>query len=65
MNNAIAALSGLELLALGREARQIPGYMDYGIICKIEEVIKCTESLFIHFCGQGGSAIHRPEGRLC
>lgn len=39
MNNAIA-LSGLELLALGREARQIYGYMDYGIICKIEEAIR-------------------------
>ncbi len=39
MNNAIA-LSGLELRTLGREARQSYGYMDYGIICKIEEVIR-------------------------
>jgi hypothetical protein len=39
MNNAIA-LSGLELLALGREARQSYGYMDFGIICNIEWVIR-------------------------
>ena len=39
MNDAIA-LSGLELLALGREARQRYGYMDYEMISKLEEVTR-------------------------
>ena len=39
MNDDIA-LSGVELLALGREARQRYGYMDYEIIYKLEEVIR-------------------------
>ena len=38
--NDVIALSGLELLALGREARQRYGYMDYEIISKLEEVTR-------------------------
>ncbi len=38
--NDVIALSGAELLALGREARQRYGYMDYEIINKLEEVIR-------------------------
>ena len=39
MNNVIA-LSGVELLALGKEASQRYGYMDYEIIYKLEEVAR-------------------------
>lgn len=38
--NDVITLSGVELLALGREARQRYGYMDYEIINKLEEVIR-------------------------
>ena len=38
--NDVIALSGVELLALGREASQRYGYMDYEIINKLEEVIR-------------------------
>ena len=38
--NDVIALSGVELLALGREARQRYGYMDYEMIYKLEEVIR-------------------------
>ena len=38
--NDVITLSGVELLALGKEARQRYGYMDYEIIYKLEEVIR-------------------------
>ncbi|WP_429218558.1 inovirus Gp2 family protein [Aeromonas veronii] len=38
--NDVIALSGVELLALGREASQRYGYMDYEIINKLEEVTR-------------------------
>ena len=38
--NDVIALSGVELLALGKEARQRYGYMDYEIIYKLEEMIR-------------------------
>ena len=38
--NDVIALSGVELLALGREARQRYGYMDYEMISKLEEVTR-------------------------
>ena len=38
--NDVIALSGLELLALGREASQRYGYMDYEMISKLEEVTR-------------------------
>ena len=36
--NDVIALSGVELLALGREARQRYGYMDYEMISKLGKV---------------------------
>ena len=38
--NDVITLSGVELLALGKEARQRYSYMDYEIIYKLEEVIR-------------------------
>ena len=38
--NDVIALSGVELLALGKEARQRYGYMDYEMISKLEEVTR-------------------------